>query len=104
VQPSSVGVLPRIVCQVINECAFALGEGTGSAADIDAGMVLGLSHPRGPLAWADQLGLGTVLDVLDSLWEEYREERYRPAPALRRLMSAGRIGRASGAGFFTYED
>jgi len=104
VQASSVGVLPRIVCQVINECAFALGEGTGSATDIDAGMVLGLSHPRGPLAWADELGLGNVLDVLDSLWEEYREERYRPAPALRRLVSAGRLGRASGAGFFTYED
>jgi 3-hydroxybutyryl-CoA dehydrogenase len=86
VQPSPVGVLPRIVCQVINECAFAFGEGVGSAADIDAGMVLGLSHPRGPLAWADQLGLDNVLAVLDSLWEEYREERYRPAPALRRLM------------------
>jgi 3-hydroxybutyryl-CoA dehydrogenase len=88
VQPSPVGVLPRIVCQVINECAFALGEGVGSAADIDAGMVLGLSYPRGPLAWADELGLGNVLAVLDSLWEEYREERYRPAPTLRRLVRA----------------
>jgi 3-hydroxybutyryl-CoA dehydrogenase len=88
VQPSPVGVLPRIVCQVINECAFAFGEGVGSAADIDAGMVLGLSHPRGPLAWADELGLDNVLAVLDSLWEEYREERYRPAPALRRLVRA----------------
>jgi 3-hydroxybutyryl-CoA dehydrogenase len=86
VQPSPVGVLPRIVCQVINECAFAFGEGIGSAADIDAGMMLGLSYPRGPLAWADELGLGNVFAVLDSLWEEYREERYRPAPALRRLM------------------
>jgi len=88
VQPSPVGVLPRIVCQVINECAFAFGEGIGSAADIDVGMMLGLSHPRGPLAWADELGLDNVLAVLDSLWEEYREERYRPAPALRRLASA----------------
>ncbi len=88
VQPSPVGVLPRIVCQVINECAFAFGEGVGSAADIDAGMVLGLSHPRGPLAWADELGVNNVLAVLDSLWEEYREERYRPAPALRRLARA----------------
>ena len=89
VQPSPVGVLPRIVCQVINECAFAFGEGIGSAADIDAGMVLGLSYPRGPLAWADAIGLEHVLAVLDSLWEEYREERYRPAPALRRLVRAG---------------
>jgi 3-hydroxybutyryl-CoA dehydrogenase len=88
VQPSPVGVLPRIVCQVINECAFAFGEGVGSAADIDAGMVLGLSHPRGPLAWADELGVDNVLAVLDSLWDEYREERYRPAPALRRLARA----------------
>jgi 3-hydroxybutyryl-CoA dehydrogenase len=89
VQPSPVGVLPRIVCQVINECAFALGEGVGSAADIDAGMVLGLSYPHGPLAWADALGLDHVLAVLDSLWDEYREQRYRPAPALRRLARAG---------------
>jgi 3-hydroxybutyryl-CoA dehydrogenase len=103
VQPSPVGVLPRIACQVINECAFALGEGVGSAADIDAGMVLGLSHPRGPLAWADELGLDNVLAVLDLLWEEYREERYRPAPALRRLARTGRLGRATGAGLFPYD-
>jgi 3-hydroxybutyryl-CoA dehydrogenase len=88
VQPSPVGVLPRIVCQVINECAFAFGEGIGSAADIDAGMMLGLSYPHGPLAWADTIGLDHVLAVLDALWEEYREERYRPAPALRRLVRA----------------
>jgi 3-hydroxybutyryl-CoA dehydrogenase len=103
VQPSPAGVLPRIVCQVINECAFALGEGTGSAADIDAGMVLGLSHPRGPLAWADEIGLEEVLAVLDGLWSEYREERYRPAPALRGLVAAGLLGRSTGAGFFAHQ-
>src|SRR5205823_14365833 len=81
-------VLGRIVCQVINECAFALGEGVGSACDIDTGMVLGLNHPRGPLAWADAIGLDRVLTVLEALCEEYREERYRPAPALRRLVQA----------------
>jgi 3-hydroxybutyryl-CoA dehydrogenase len=96
-------VLGRIVCQVINECAFALGEGVGGAQDIDTGMVLGLSHPRGPLAWADTIGLDHVLTVLESLCDEYREERYRPAPALRRLVQAGRLGRASGAGFFEYD-
>jgi 3-hydroxybutyryl-CoA dehydrogenase len=100
VQPAVGGVLERIVCQVINECAFALGEGVGSAADIDTGMVLGLNYPRGPLAWADEIGLDRVLGVLDGLWEAYREERYRPAPALRGLVRAGRLGRASGAGFF----
>jgi 3-hydroxybutyryl-CoA dehydrogenase len=96
-------VLGRIVCQVINESAFALGEGVGEAQDIDTGMVLGLSHPRGPLAWADEIGLDHVLTVLGALCEEYREERYRPAPELRRLANAGRLGRAAGAGFFDYD-
>ncbi len=96
-------VLGRIVCQVINECAFALGEGVGDAQDIDTGMMLGLSYPRGPLAWADELGLDQVLGVLESLCGEYKEERYRPAPALRRMVHAGRLGRTSGAGFFEYD-
>jgi 3-hydroxybutyryl-CoA dehydrogenase len=97
-------VLGRIVCQIVNESAFALGEGVGSAQDIDQGMLLGLSHPRGPLAWADQIGLDEVLALLDALCEEYREERYRPAPVLRRLVAAGNLGRATGAGFFEYDD
>jgi 3-hydroxybutyryl-CoA dehydrogenase len=101
--PAADGVLERIVCQVINECAFALGEGVGSAQDIDTGMVLGLNYPRGPLAWADEIGLDHVLAVLDGLWEEYREERYRAAPELKRLVRAGRLGRASGSGFFAYD-
>jgi 3-hydroxybutyryl-CoA dehydrogenase len=77
-------VLGRIVCQVINEAGFALGEGLGSAEDIDAGMVLGMNHPRGPLEWADAIGMDHVLAVLDGLCDEYREERYRPASELRR--------------------
>ncbi len=97
-------VLGRIVCQVINESAFALGEGVGGAHDIDTGMVLGLSHPRGPFEWADAIGVDHVLAVLEALCEEYREERYRPAPALRRLVQSGRLGRATGAGFFDYSD
>jgi 3-hydroxybutyryl-CoA dehydrogenase len=96
-------VLGRIVCQVINESSFALGEGVGGARDIDLGMVLGLSHPRGPFEWADEIGLDHVLAVLDALCDEYREERYRAAPALRRLVQAGRLGQATGAGFFDYE-
>ncbi len=86
-------VLGRIVCQLINESAFALGEGVGGAQDIDTGMVLGLSHPRGPLEWADAIGLEHVLSVLNALCEEYREERYRPAPQLCRLAAAGRLFR-----------
>jgi 3-hydroxybutyryl-CoA dehydrogenase len=96
-------VLGRIVCQVINESAFALGEGVGSARDIDTGMKLGMNHPRGPLEWADTIGLDHVLSVLEALCEEYREERYRPAPALRRLVLSERLGRDVGAGFFEYE-
>lgn len=95
-------VLGRIVCQLVNEAAFALGEGVGSARDIDTGMVLGLNHPRGPLAWADEIGLDHVLMVLEALCEEYREERYRPAPALQKLVLAGRLGKDVGAGFFDY--
>jgi 3-hydroxybutyryl-CoA dehydrogenase len=97
-------VLGRIVCQIINESAFALGEGVGGARDIDLGMVLGLSHPHGPFEWADTIGVEHVLTVLDALCEEYHEERYRPAPTLRKLLAAGRLGRAGGAGFFDYED
>ena len=78
----------RIVAQLVNEACFALGEGVGSAADIDLGMELGLNHPRGPLAWGDAVGPGAVLDTVLALWEEYREERYRPAPALVRAVRA----------------
>ncbi len=97
-------VLGRIVCQVINEAAFALGEGVGSAQDIDAGMVHGLNYPRGILSWADEIGLDHVLDVLDALFDERREERYRAAPVLRRLASSGRLGRHTGEGFFSCEE
>jgi 3-hydroxybutyryl-CoA dehydrogenase len=96
-------VLGRIVCQVINECAFALGEGVGSAEDIDLGMVNGLNYPRGPLGWADDIGLDHVLAVLDGLYEERREDRYRLAPSLRALALSGRLGRQTGEGFFRYD-
>jgi 3-hydroxybutyryl-CoA dehydrogenase len=80
-------VLGRIVAQVVNECAFAVGEGVGSAADVDAGMQLGLNYPRGPLAWADAIGLDHIVMILDGLREEYGEERYRAAPLLRRIVA-----------------
>jgi 3-hydroxybutyryl-CoA dehydrogenase len=97
-------VLGRIVCQVANEAAFALGEARGSAEDIDAGMLHGLSYPRGILAWADEIGLDHVLAVLDGLFLERGEERYRAAPFLRRLVWSGRLGRQTGEGFFSYEE
>jgi 3-hydroxybutyryl-CoA dehydrogenase len=92
-------VLGRIVAQLVNEAAFAVGEGVGAPEDVDAGMVLGLNHPRGPLEWGDEIGLDHVLAVLDALQDEYREERYRAAPLLRRLVAEGRLGVPTGAGF-----
>ena len=97
-------VLGRIVCQLVNEAAFAIGEGVGTAQDIDTGMTLGLNYPRGVLAWADEIGLDHVLGVLDALHEERGEERYRVAPLLRQLGWSGRLGRPTGEGFFSYEE
>jgi 3-hydroxybutyryl-CoA dehydrogenase len=89
-------VLGRIVCQLVNEAAFALGEGVGSAEDLDAGAELGLGHPRGPLAWGEAIGLEEVLVTLEALWAERREERYRSAPLLRRAVAL-EIGLAEAA-------
>ena len=83
-------VLGRIISQLVNEAAFAIGEGVGSADDVDTGLTLGLSHPRGPVAWSEAVGLEHVLAVLDGLSEERREERYRAAPLLRRAAGLGR--------------
>ena len=82
-------VLGRIAAQLVNEAAFAVGEGVGAPADVDAGMVLGLNHPRGPLEWGDEIGTTEVLVLLTALQEEYREERYRPAPLLLRTARSG---------------
>jgi 3-hydroxybutyryl-CoA dehydrogenase len=78
-------IAERIVCQLVNEAYFGLGEGIGSAEDIDAGMVLGLNHPRGPFAWGEELGLAHVLGVLGSL-RETGGDAYRPAPLLARQL------------------
>jgi 3-hydroxybutyryl-CoA dehydrogenase len=83
-------VLGRLVSQLVNEAAFAIGEGVGSPDDVDTGLTLGLSHPRGPVAWSEAIGLEHVLAVLDGLWQERREERYRAAPLLRRAATLGR--------------
>jgi 3-hydroxybutyryl-CoA dehydrogenase len=86
-------VLGRIVCQLVNEAAFAVGEGVGTEEDVDAGMELGLGHPRGPIAWGEAIGLEHVMAVLDGLWTERREERYRPAPLLVRRSATSEIAR-----------
>ena len=93
-------VLGRIVCQLVNEAAFALQKGIGTAEDIDAAMRLGFNYPRGPLGWGDSIGLDHVLAVLDALRDELGEERYRASPLLRRLVAEGNLGRSTGRGFF----
>ncbi|HEU4979826.1 MAG TPA: 3-hydroxyacyl-CoA dehydrogenase NAD-binding domain-containing protein [Solirubrobacterales bacterium] len=80
-------VLGRVVCQLINEAAFLVGEGHGTADDVDAGLELGVNHPRGPIRWSRELGLEHVVSVLDSLRRELGEERYRVAPLLRRRIA-----------------
>jgi 3-hydroxybutyryl-CoA dehydrogenase len=97
-------ILGRIVCQLVNEAAFAVSEGVGSPADVDVAMRSGYNYPRGPLEWADLIDIDHVLSTLDALYEELKEERYRAAPLLRRMVAEGAIGEATGRGFFTYDD
>lgn len=92
----------RILCPMINEAAFTLMEGVASAEDIDKGMVLGANHPIGPLALADLVGLDTLLLVLDTLYAETGDSKYRPCPLIRKLVRAGHYGRKTGRGFYSY--
>ncbi len=92
----------RILCPMINEAIFVYAEGIASAEDVDRAMVLGANHPIGPLALADMVGLDTLLHVLDGLQRELGEDKYRPAPLLRKMVRAGYLGRKSGRGFYDY--
>src|SRR3990172_2912972 len=92
----------RILCPMINEAVFALQEGIGTAEAIDTVMKLGMSHPIGPLALADLIGLDVVLFVMQVLQHDLGEDKYRPAPLLQRIVDAGRLARKSGRGFYTY--
>ena len=95
-------VLGRIVSQLVNEAAFALQRGVGSAEDIDTAVRLGWNFPHGALEWGDAIGLDRVIAVLDGLRDELGEQRYRAAPLLRRMVAEGQLGRATGRGFFAY--
>ena len=99
----SVGLVrARVVCCIINEAATALQEGVATPADIDQAMKLGTNYPHGPLRWADYLGIDTVLGVMCGLYDEWQEDRYRPAPLLRHMVMAGHLGRKTGRGFYSY--
>jgi len=96
-------VANRILMPMINEAAYALMEGVGEAADIDAIMKMGANHPMGPLALADLIGLDVCLDILEVLHSGLGDPKYRACPLLRRMVAAGRLGRKVKRGFYDYE-
>ncbi|HSD53333.1 MAG TPA: 3-hydroxybutyryl-CoA dehydrogenase [Burkholderiales bacterium] len=95
-------VVNRMLCPMINEAVFALGEGLATAAEIDEAMKLGCNHPIGPLALADLIGLDVELAVMQVLFEGFKDPKYRPAPLLVETVEAGYLGRKTGRGFHTY--
>jgi 3-hydroxybutyryl-CoA dehydrogenase len=102
VKDSAGFVSNRIVCPMINEAIFAYEEGLASREDIDTVMKLGMNHPMGPLELADFVGLDIVLDVLEVLYREYQDPKYRASPLLRRMVRAGYLGRKTKKGFYDY--
>jgi len=95
-------VVNRILCPMINEAAFLLGEGLAPAAQIDEAMKLGCGHPIGPLALADMVGLDVMLAVMEVFYRDFNDPKYRPAPLLKEMVAAGWLGRTTGRGFYEY--
>jgi 3-hydroxybutyryl-CoA dehydrogenase len=95
-------VVNRMLCPMINEAIFALGEGLATAAQIDEAMKLGANHPIGPLALCDMIGLDVQLAVMNVLFDGFKDPKYRPAPLLVEMVEAGYLGRKTGRGFFRY--
>ena len=93
----------RILLPMINEAVFCLYQGVGKAEDIDTVMKLGMNHPMGPLALADLIGLDTCLAIMETLYDGFKDSKYRPCPLLRKYVEAGWLGRKSGKGFYDYQ-
>jgi 3-hydroxybutyryl-CoA dehydrogenase len=104
VKDSAGLTFPRILSLIINEAARSLEEGVASAEEIDVAMRLGVNYPQGPLRWADQIGLDEVLAVLEGLERETGDDRYRPTPLLKKLVTTGFVGEISRRGFYTYNE
>jgi 3-hydroxybutyryl-CoA dehydrogenase len=95
-------VVNRILVPMINEAVFLVDEGVASIEEIDQSMKLGANHPIGPLALADLIGLDICLHVMEVLYEEFCDSKYRPAPLLRKMVRSGYLGRKTNKGFYTY--
>lgn len=95
-------VVNRILCPMINEAFCVLGEGLAAPEEIDEGMKLGCNHPIGPLALADMIGLDTMLAVMEVLYAEFADPKYRPAMLMREMVAAGYLGRKTGRGVYVY--
>ena len=95
-------VVNRLLCPMLNEAVFAYAEGLASAQEIDDSMKLGCNHPIGPLALADLIGLDVLLAIMEVLYRDFNDSKYRPAPLLREMVAAGYLGRKTGRGFYTY--
>lgn len=92
----------RILIPMINEAIFTVFEGVASAEEVDEAMKLGANHPMGPIALADYIGLDVCLAIMEVLYEGFNDPKYRPCPLLKKYVEAGRLGKKTGQGFYTY--